>query len=290
MAQGLQISRAYGFNGYVNVFPLPIVTTVAPVNGTDTGLSGQVWINTTTSTAYIMANPYTSTWVTTSAGTGTFANLTVTPGPTSLTGLLTTISGANATNIATDAAAGAVNVGTTGARTVTLGSITAASTTVLQGASVSVNVLAAGTATFGSNATQHNTTVGSLTGTSVLTLQGGNTTGTVITAAAGGAVSVSADGSANTINVGTGAAAKTVVVGSATAGSTLNVFTPTAGVGTGLRINNGAAVAAIYVGTGVPGFVAVQGSLFIRTDATTTTSRLYIYTDGGAWATFTTSS
>ena len=47
----------------------------------------------------------------------------------------------------------------------------------------------------------------------------------------------------------------------------------------------------IYVGSGAPtSTTAPKGSLYIRTDATTTTTRLYINTDGATtWATFTTS-
>jgi hypothetical protein len=37
---GSQIQQAYGFNAYVNVFPEPIITTRAPVNGSDQALNG----------------------------------------------------------------------------------------------------------------------------------------------------------------------------------------------------------------------------------------------------------
>lgn len=46
----------------------------------------------------------------------------------------------------------------------------------------------------------------------------------------------------------------------------------------------------IYYGTGAPGFSAAKGSLYSRTDATTTTTRLYVNTDGATtWANFTAS-
>ena len=46
----------------------------------------------------------------------------------------------------------------------------------------------------------------------------------------------------------------------------------------------------IYSSSGVPSFTAPKGSLYINNTATTTTTRLYINTDGAAtWATFTTS-
>lgn len=47
----------------------------------------------------------------------------------------------------------------------------------------------------------------------------------------------------------------------------------------------------IYYGTGAPSFSAAKGSLYIQTNATTTTTRLYVNTDGATtWANFTSSS
>ncbi len=44
-----------------------------------------------------------------------------------------------------------------------------------------------------------------------------------------------------------------------------------------------------YTGDGAPTFEAPKGSLYTRLDATTTTTRLYINTDGGTtWTYFTT--
>ena len=47
----------------------------------------------------------------------------------------------------------------------------------------------------------------------------------------------------------------------------------------------------IYTGDGAPtGLTAEKGSLYVNTTATTTTTRLYINTDGGTtWANFTAS-
>lgn len=47
----------------------------------------------------------------------------------------------------------------------------------------------------------------------------------------------------------------------------------------------------VYIGSTVPtGITAAKGSLFINAGATTTTTRLYINTDGGTtWASFTAS-
>jgi hypothetical protein len=52
----------------------------------------------------------------------------------------------------------------------------------------------------------------------------------------------------------------------------------------------GSAAVGFYWGTGAPSVTAPKGSIYIRTDATTTTTRLYINTNAGTtWANFTTS-
>jgi hypothetical protein len=70
-----------------------------------------------------------------------------------------------AIGIGNDAANFAVNVGTAGTRTVTLGSATTTSSTVIQSGT--------GAANFASNATVHATTLGSVTGASATTIQAG---------------------------------------------------------------------------------------------------------------------
>lgn len=68
-----------------------------------------------------------------------------------------------------------------------------------------------------------------------------------------------------------------------------NTTATPAGGAVGVRVLIGSAAVSIFTGTGVPTVSAAKGSLYSRTDATTTTSRLYINTDGGTtWTTFTT--
>jgi hypothetical protein len=44
-----------------------------------------------------------------------------------------------------------------------------------------------------------------------------------------------------------------------------------------------------YAGTGAPSFAAKQGSLYIRTDGSSTSTRMYVNTDGSTtWTNFTT--
>lgn len=73
-------------------------------------------------------------------------------------------------------------------------------------------------------------------------------------------------------------------------------FTGLVSAGTGIAATAaGAKVAtfgaiSLYLSTGAPTVSAAKGSLCINTSATTTTTRLYINTDGGTtWASFTAS-
>ena len=74
-------------------------------------------------------------------------------------------------------------------------------------------------------------------------------------------------------------------------------FTSFSGVGIGAGAStqffakaSSTANLGIYYGTGDPSFSAAKGSVYVKTNATTTTTRLWINTDGGTtWASFTAS-
>lgn len=54
-------------------------------------------------------------------------------------------------------------------------------------------------------------------------------------------------------------------------------------------VKMGSAEVGIYWGTGAPSFTAAKGSLFIRTDGSSTSTRIYVNTDGaGTWTNVTT--
>lgn len=58
---------------------------------------------------------------------------------------------------------------------------------------------------------------------------------------------------------------------------------------TGLHVAQGAATAAIQVGSGAPAHSAPQGSIYMRTDGSSTSTRMYINTDGSTgWTNVTT--
>jgi hypothetical protein len=111
---GQQPLRAYGFDGYVNVFPFPIVTNRAPVDGQDSGVNGQVWIDTVGQDSYTMVDTNTSTWINTGGGAGLFTDLDVDPGPVVINSTLTTITGtANVADVIELTTGGAAGVNST---------------------------------------------------------------------------------------------------------------------------------------------------------------------------------
>lgn len=54
-----------------------------------------------------------------------------------------------------------------------------------------------------------------------------------------------------------------------------------AGGAAGVRIGIGSAGVSIYLGSGAPSVSALKGSLYLRTDGSTTNDRMYVNTDGG---------
>lgn len=133
----IQQTRRYSAYGLIgptkNIFPDPIILKTGPAT-TDAGEIGQVAIVPTTQTAYMLTSNLNgiNTWSVLSSGSGeTLASLTVTPGPTSLTGALTQTSGN--VSIGADAIAQTIAIGTGAAiKGVTIGSTTASSTLALQ--------------------------------------------------------------------------------------------------------------------------------------------------------------
>jgi len=225
-------------------------------------------------------------------------------------------SSAGTINICDDAVAQNINIGTgAAARTITVGNITAASAVVVDCGTGGVSI--------GASATAHTTTVGSTNTTSAATIQSGtgamtftaggifdvNATGDVTIDTAGvvelnstaGAIGIGNDADAQAINIGTGAAARTITIGNNTGATAVDIVAGTGSVSsntdiefltatTGLIFQEGPKVIA---GAGSPSAVvnAPKGSLYLRTDGTTTNDRIYVNTDGvTAWTSITTAS
>lgn len=120
MAYNRIIREAYGIGGMIEVFPTPIKATKAPVSTQKVEL-GQLYVDESASAAYIMVNRTAGTWLNVGGAAGSFASLTVTPGPTAITGAFTVTSGTENVSIGADAADHDVTIGsTTGASPLSL--------------------------------------------------------------------------------------------------------------------------------------------------------------------------
>lgn len=135
---------------------------------------------------------------------------------------------------------------------------------------------------------------GSITGTTITTDaivgQSASTTGTVYgVSVTVGAVSIPAGLTVTTTSLLTGAVTASSTVG--TVGQ-LSVQTatapPAAGANTaGIKLSSTANL-GIYFGSGAPTFSAAQGSIYLRTDGSSTSTRLYVNTTGSTtWTNFT---
>lgn len=118
---------SFGQSPLTKIFPPPIVSSRSPLTS-DKYFIGQIWINSSTNAVYVETSIVNNlaTWkqVTTSGGAGTFASLTVTPGPVSLTGTTNiNTTGAAVTTLGTGGT-GAVNIGNATGNTAVTGTFT----------------------------------------------------------------------------------------------------------------------------------------------------------------------
>jgi hypothetical protein len=246
-------------------------------------------------------------------------------GASTLSGALIVNSGTSAINIGTDAVAKTItlgnstggtaidlNAGTGGvgvgsnaiAQPIQIGNITGATSVTILGGTAG-----AGSINIGQSSNDTAINIGNATGASPLSLVAGSggatltSTNSALTIDSGtGTLGISTDAAAGTVNVGTGAAAKIVHVGSTTASSTLALQTPT---GTNVVAANGLSVTTAGRGLSLPGGVLVlsgagapsgsvtapQGSLYLRTDGSSASTRAYINSDSGTtWIAVTTAS
>ncbi len=236
-------------NGYqVQLPPMP-EQVVADPTATLKGVPGQQVINTVNQSIW----EYTGTqWLVISnagGGAGAFANLTVNPGPTDLTGALTVTTGVQDTNIGADNSTGDINIGTVGVRDVVLGSVSGGASTVVRGGAGGTIVASTGVTNI--TTTRANADALLINASDALggiTLSAaGNTVNTALSAVGevhtltnlpftvatgSGAVTLSGDNSNNTVNLGTGtgASVKTVNLGSTIGASATTINSGTGGI------------------------------------------------------------
>lgn len=119
---------------------------------------------------------------------------------------------------------------------------------------------------------------------------GKTVSGDATLAATGALTVVSASGSAGTFAIGAAATATSISTTGAHISRSGTATPAAASAVSGIAM--GSALVGVYWGTGDPSaaLTAPKGSLYVRTDATTTTTRLWINTDAGTtWASFTSS-
>lgn len=273
----------YGVGAPLVIAAAPAVqVTTAPGNSTLAYDVGQVLIvranGATPASAHMLlsklrvAGVMTANWsqIDNESGAGVFANLTVTPGPTSLTGVFTTAGGTAsinassnfATNINTGTSTGAVSIGNTLAGAVSVDSSAAITVSGAQAAATAIVINAtnavggidirAGTGgiDIGTDADTTPITIGDIapTASRTITISGG----TVVTAAVTDTLDLAPDGattnanSVKTVNINTG----TVVTGQVltnVASGAVTSGTHTTAIATG---NRAAGTMALNVMTG----------------------------------------
>lgn len=119
---------SYGLNQPLNLEnPSPVIAKRAPTTS-DFAFPTTLWTNTSANTAYILTSVAnnSASWLQLGAGgAGNFNSLTVTPGPTNITGTTNiNVAGAGVTTIGTGGT-GAVNIGNATGNTSVTGSLTA---------------------------------------------------------------------------------------------------------------------------------------------------------------------
>ena len=256
----------YGFPSPLSNQANPPIVSLRTPTTTDWAPIGSLWIYTTGNAAYVLVSivANVATWNLLEAGgsSGIFSSLTVTPGPISLTGTTSiNITGAGVTTIGTGGT-GAVNIGNATGNVAVTGKLTAstglAATTggITATGTSGVNISGAAVTTINTGGTGA-LNLGNATGNTSVT--GSLTTTTTLTATLGAITATNGDFVAGT-------AAKGIILGGG---------------------------AKVVCGTGDPNgsVTAAQGSLYLRLDGSSASTRAYINSNAGTtWIAVTTAS
>jgi len=253
---------AYGLSDALPVMPpQPIVSKRAPLTN-DMAAIGTLWINTTTSLVYVIANIVSgiATWLLLEAGGGSGAF-----------GLLSST--------------GATTLATTGASVNTFGNTTGAtSLSLLVGTgNFALNGVGASTYTIGAATTTGTIGIGGTAQTGTITLGSSSGTNTVAIGAGAGATTVNiANGvGGNTIALGTGAAVNTITLGGTSANVIAIGNTQTAG---SISLGGAMTTGTINIGSATSGLVTVPpvvGTVASTSHAVTINARVGYFTGTG---------
>jgi hypothetical protein len=285
---------AYSLNQPLSaIFNPPFVANRAPTIN-DAASIGQIWVYPAANGPYILTSitgnaQYNWQLLEAGGGAGVFANLTVNPGPTNLTGAFTLHTNGSVANIGTDASNDTINIGTAGARTLNIGNNNGLTDfQIIGGAASTITVVndpltivtGTGNLNIANDATAQNINIGTGLGAKIVTV------GSV-----SGASSIELDSGTGSARLASNATDHTTFLGSTTGVSATNLQSGTGGIITAapfVRLNG---TVNIYVGAGVPanGLALETGDLYINSTAATAVTRLYISTGAGAWTNFTAS-
>lgn len=206
-------------------------------------------------------------------------------------GVLELNSSAGAISIGNDAVAQAINIGTgAAARTISIGTGAAVVETIAIGGT-GANVI-----TIGNTQTAGSVSIGAAMTTGTISIGGtGLQTGTITLGGGTGAqtVNVATGGTGvKTVHIADSAVANVVTIGSTTGAAATTIQAGTGLITMAGKVAlNSAAGPQVLAGAGDPGGVvtAPQGSLWLRTDGSSTTTRAYINTNAGTgWTAITT--
>lgn len=298
-------NRAYGIDNPTAQIPyLPIVSQRAPTSS-DIAEIGRTWVDVPNQDSYTAVARVSGAmvWIKSGAAEGDFTELIVTPGVFTYTGVGSafTMTSDTASSIGVTGAGIDLTLSSAAGRIIVNGEEAAANAITLLSAAggidadaaLQINIdssqaAAADSIRIVASAADGGIDIDCGTGGATLDSTGGISidaaTASNFTAAAGDLSLVATAGSAI---VSGGEAVidgvQLTSVGGITATSGALAAT------TGLHVTQGAATAAVQVGAGAPAHDAPKGSLYLRTDGSTTNDRAYINTDGaGTWTALTT--
>jgi hypothetical protein len=282
-----RIQQAAGLqNPLQSVFPQPVVSNRAPTASDKNYPIGQEWIDKAGANAYILVNVSagSATWNLAASTAGELNTLNGNSGTaTPVSGAITISGGTNATSTASGSTV-TVNVDST------LAGLTSVSSTSYNTNVVAAQITMSGTSILGNGTDAAVGIAITPKGTGTLALAGNANNVVTIGAANSGAVSVdsaaaisldAATASNFTSSLASSAAAITISASAADGGITLD-----AGPTPGVTFTNGTQSHQMLVGTGTPNgtVTASQGSLYVDVAGSTSTTILFVNTDGAtAW-------
>lgn len=229
-------------------------------------------INTGTSTGAVAIGNAAAGAITVDSAAGISLDAATASNFTVANNALTIASGTGQMDISADAAATTVNVATGGAvKGLTLGSTNSTSASTLQAGTGAMTFTAGGI--FDVNATGA-VTVDTLASISLDSATASNFTVT-------GSADLTLASTAGSVIASSGEAViDAIQLTASNAAGGVTVTTGTLAATTGLHLTQGAATAAVQVGAGAPAHAAPQGTLYLNTTGSSTSTRAYINTDG----------